>query len=144
MSFTKRLTNEELVATYNQAHLVVCPSLYEGFGLPAAEAMACGCAVVATDGGALPEVIGNAGVIVSKADAEKLASAISQLFKNETQTQNLRNIARTRILENFCWHKVARDLTAYYQNILSIKSSHAIQKKSLGSFSDSECSRAHS
>lgn len=143
VSFTKRLTNNELVATYNQAHLVICPSLYEGFGLPAGEAMACGCAVVATDGGALPEVIGHAGVIVAKADEVALADAIAMLFEDEEQTQNLRNIARTHILENFCWHKVARDLTAYYRRILRENSIRSIGKKPLDKPNDSECSRAH-
>ena len=117
VSFTQRLTNDELVATYNQAHLVICPSLYEGFGLPAGEAMACGCAVVATDGGALPEVVGDAGMIVPKANAEKLAMAISDLFENDQKTQHLREVARQRIVDNFCWNKVARDITVYYRKI---------------------------
>lgn len=121
VSFTQRLTNDELVTTYNQAHAVICPSLYEGFGLPAGEAMACGCAVIATDGGALPEVVGDAGIIVPKANAEKLAQAISNLFDDAQQTQYLQEISRQHIVNNFCWNKVARDLTVYYRKIRSQK-----------------------
>jgi len=146
VSFTQRLSNDELVTTYNQAHIVICPSLYEGFGLPAAEAMACGCAVVATDGGALPEVVGNAGIIVPKANAEKLATAISGLFENARQTQYLRETSRQRIVDNFCWNKVAQDLTAYYRNILNQKEQARELKQPselLTNNAKDECPRAH-
>lgn len=154
VSFTQRLTNDELVATYNQAHLVICPSLYEGFGLPAGEAMACGCAVIATDGGALPEVVGNAGIIVPKANAEKLAQAIRNLFEDAQQTQYLQEISRQHIVNNFCWNKVARDLTVYYRKIRDQKVQHQSPcgsslrennqpSKLLKNNIKDECSRAH-
>ncbi|MGB6836275.1 MAG: glycosyltransferase family 4 protein, partial [Dehalococcoidia bacterium] len=75
VAFSGRVRREELVELYNRATLVVCPSLYEGFGLPAAEAMACGTPVLATTGGALPEVVehGRTGWLVPPADSRALA-----------------------------------------------------------------------
>ena len=79
VTFTGRLPVEELARTHNEASLFVSPSLYEGFGLPAAEAMACGTPVVATTAGAFPEVIadGETGILVPPADARALADAIA-------------------------------------------------------------------
>ena len=62
--FVNGISTEQMVRYYAEAPIAVVPSVYEGFGLPAGEAMACGVPVVSTDGGALPEVVGDAGVIV--------------------------------------------------------------------------------
>ena len=64
VTFTGRISNDDFVREYARASVAVVPSVYEGFGLPAGEAMACGIPVIATTGGALPEVVGNAGVLV--------------------------------------------------------------------------------
>ena len=64
VKFVSGISTEQMVHYYAEATIAVVPSVYEGFGLPAGEAMACGVPVVSTDGGALPEVVGNAGVIV--------------------------------------------------------------------------------
>ncbi len=82
--FTGHLSTDELVRLYNQATLVVSPSLYEGFGLPAAESMACGTAVIATTGGAFPEVIdhGETGWLVPPGDSHALADAIRLLMED--------------------------------------------------------------
>jgi glycosyltransferase involved in cell wall biosynthesis len=73
VTFTGRITTEELVKHYCQAEVVVVPSLFEGFGLPAVEAMACGAPVVATTMGALPEVVGNdgAGVLIPPGECHR-------------------------------------------------------------------------
>jgi len=83
--FTGRIKNEEFAGYYSKATVAVVPSIYEGFGLPAAEAMACGVPLISTSGGALPEVVGNAGLIVPPADADALAREIVFLFKNPEQ-----------------------------------------------------------
>ena len=72
VTFKSDLSRKALAGEYQTATMLVSPSLYEGFGLPAAEAMSCGTPVIVSDGGALPEVGGNAAVIVPKGDAEAL------------------------------------------------------------------------
>lgn len=119
VSFTTGISSEQLVMEYNQARIAVCPSLYEGFGLPAGEAMACELPVVSTDGGALPEVIGDAGMVVPQANATALAQAIIHLLHHPEQAQALGERARERIVANFCWHRVAQQLTNYYREILA-------------------------
>ena len=78
VTFTGRI-DAELVRQYARAAMAVIPSVYEGFGLPAGEAMACGVPVISTTGGALPEVVGDAGILVPPAIAEALAAAITAL-----------------------------------------------------------------
>jgi len=116
--FVSGISTEELVKLYSEATLVVCPSLYEGFGLPAGEAMACGAAVISSNGGALPEVVGDAGVIVPKGDRKALAAAIAELLDNPEKRQSLGEAGRQRILETFCWDKAAQQFTRYYQRML--------------------------
>ncbi|WP_075184879.1 glycosyltransferase family 4 protein [Teredinibacter haidensis] len=121
ISFRSNISTEELVTEYNKATIALCPSLYEGFGLPAGEAMACGLPVVSSDGGALPEVVGNAGIIVKAGDAQALAEAVLQLLTNEQLRQTLANRARERVLKHFCWNRVAEQMTSYYNHILANK-----------------------
>lgn len=118
VTFVSGISTAELVARYNQSQLAVVPSLYEGFGLPAGEAMACGLPLVATDGGAIPEVVGDAALSVPAGDANAIAQAISQLFDKPAWRQMLATKARARIEENFCWQRVAAQLTAYYREQL--------------------------
>ncbi len=119
VSFVSGISSEDLAAEYNRASVAVCPSLYEGFGLPAGEAMACGLPVVSTNGGALPEVVGDAGVIVPAGDAEALAAAIHNLLDSPDHAKALGVRARQRIETHFCWDAVARQLTQYYQRVIT-------------------------
>ena len=79
----------------------------------------CGVPVVSTDGGALPEVVGDAGVIVPTADAEALAAAITGLLDNPAQRAELAQRGRERILSTFSWRVLAHTLTDYYENMLA-------------------------
>src|SRR5690606_34508589 len=101
LEITGRLPAAELVRRYRSATLVVVPSLYEGFGLPAAEAMACGTPVVATAAGALPEVMrtGGGGTVVAKGDPAALARAIDELLAQPARRAQLGKEARARIVE---------------------------------------------
>jgi glycosyltransferase involved in cell wall biosynthesis len=108
-----------MVRYYAQASVAVVPSIYEGFGLPAGEAMACGVPVVSTDGGALPEVVGDAGVIVPAKDAEALAEAIADLLRNPQRRETLSRQGRQRIEELFCWQVCARQMTDYYRQVIA-------------------------
>ena len=95
------------------------PSIYEGFGLPAGEAMACGVPVISTNGGALPEVVGDAGVLVPVRDAEALAEAIDSLLQDPQRRASLGTAGRQRILEQFSWDVCARDMEAYYRKVIA-------------------------
>ncbi|WP_370980175.1 glycosyltransferase family 4 protein [Agaribacterium sp. ZY112] len=114
--FHQRLSTEELVQLYNQSTVVVCPSIYEGFGLPAAEAMACGRAIVSSDGGALPEVIGQAGLIYKAGDSPALAKSIKRLLQDQELRTQLEKKARLRAVSTFSWQQVAHELNHYYQH----------------------------
>jgi glycosyltransferase involved in cell wall biosynthesis len=93
--------------------------VYEGFGLPAGEAMACGVPVVSTDGGALPEVVGDAGVIVPAKNVDALADAIAALLRDPARREALGARGKQRIEENFCWQVCARQMTEYYRQVLA-------------------------
>jgi len=80
VEFTGRIEYEEFAYYYAKATIAVIPSLYEGFGMPAGEAMACGVPVISTMGGALPEVVGDAGILVPTADSKALEHAIVSLL----------------------------------------------------------------
>ncbi|MDO6422054.1 glycosyltransferase family 4 protein [Saccharophagus degradans] len=121
ISFKSGLTTQALVEQYQTARIAVCPSLYEGFGLPAAEAMACGLAVVSSNGGALPEVVGDAGLVVEKGSSDAIANAIISLFSTPQKIENLGAKARERIEQTFSWHTVAQQLTQHYLKIIQTK-----------------------
>ncbi|HEY7773847.1 MAG TPA: glycosyltransferase family 4 protein [Marinagarivorans sp.] len=117
--FRHGLSETEMVEAYNRATLFVCPSLYEGFGLPAAEAMSCATAVVSSDGGALPEVIANAGTLVPAGDASALADAIAQLLDDTEQRAHYERLGRERALTTLSWPAVAQQYIALYQQAIN-------------------------
>jgi glycosyltransferase involved in cell wall biosynthesis len=119
--FTGRLTREELAQHYSAAQIAVVPSLYEGFGIPAAEAMACGTPVIATTGGALPEVVGNAGILVPPGSADALAVAIKQLLNDEEIQRRMSEAGRKRVEEKFNWEQAARRTLEVYQEVLTTR-----------------------
>jgi alpha-1,3-rhamnosyl/mannosyltransferase len=106
-----------LAHLYQGARVVVCPSLWEGFGLAALEAMACGAPVVAADRGALPEVVGDAGVLVDPASVDALREAMYTLAVQEPLRAALRarGLVRARA---FSWRYVAEATVAVYQEAL--------------------------
>jgi len=118
--FTGRVTTAELVRHYNRAEMLACPSLYEGFGLPAGEAMACGLPVAATTGGALPEVVegGVTGILVPPGDAPALAEAIRTLLGDPDLRRRMGQAGRERVLERFSWRKAALQTEAVYREVL--------------------------
>ncbi len=124
VDFLTGIPTAELVRHYSESTLVVVPSLYEGFGLPAGEAMACAAAVVSSDGGALPEVVGDAGVMVPAGDAVAMERAIESLLADPARREALGRAARARILESFCWRRAARSITALYERVLAADGNH--------------------
>lgn len=118
VSFCSGLSREEVAAEYARASVAVVPSLYEGFGLPAVEAMACGRPLVATTGGALPEVVGDAGELVPPADADALAEATGRILRQPEYAGDLARRARQRVENSFTWDCAAEKMEAVYRGLL--------------------------
>lgn len=118
--FMGRLPIDQLVRLYNQATIVVSPSLYEGFGLPAAEAMSCGKPVIATTGGAFPEIIDHdeTGWLVPPGNSRALADAIRLLMEDAALRDRLGRAGREAILRRFSWRKAAEETLAVYEELL--------------------------
>ncbi len=121
LQFVSGVETEEIVQLYAESSIVVVPSIYEGFGLPAGEAMACGVPVISTDGGALPEVVGDSGVIVPTRNETAIADAIEDLLEDPEKRNYLGRKGRSRIVERFSWQVAAKDMTGLYHCILGKK-----------------------
>ncbi len=114
------ISDEAMARLYGEAALAVVPSLYEGFSLPAIEAMACGVAVVATTGGAIPEVVGpDAGLLVAPNDPAALAGAITTLLDDPERRRTMGQAGRQRVMERFTWEVTARGTVACYEAVLA-------------------------
>jgi glycosyltransferase involved in cell wall biosynthesis len=98
--------------------MAIVPSVYEGFGFPAAEAMACGIPVVASDGGALPEVVGDAGVVVPARDERALARAIDALYSDKTRMKSLAAAGRSRVLREFNWARAVEKMVGVFRSFV--------------------------
>ena len=121
-----RVPQDELIRLYRSATVVVVPSRYEGFGLPAAEAMACGTPVVATNAGALAEVMatGRGGPTVQRDDAAALAEAVSGLLAAPDRRAQLGEEARDRIVEAYAWPSIARRTADVYHDVVRERAQH--------------------
>lgn len=122
ITFTGKIPIEKLVRLYSENEIAVCPSLYEGFGFPAAEAMACELPVIAATGGALPEVVGEhmkTGYLVQPRDPEALAEAIDHLIENPGLRIKMGKAARKRVLQEFSWPNAAREMVRVYEEVIS-------------------------
>ena len=120
VAFTGKISAESLRGFYNSSEVVVLPSLYEGFGLPAAEAMACGTPVVATRAGALPEVVGEeeGGILVPPRDPRALAAAILKILRDEALRKKMGVLGRQRVESLFTWPKVAERTVEVYKELI--------------------------
>ena len=115
------VSDDELACMYAEAQVAVVPSLYEGFSLPAIEAMACGVPLVATTGGALPEVVGSDGetaLLVTPDDAEALAAGIRRILDDDALAARLGEGGRQRVLGRFTWEATARGTAEQYRLLL--------------------------
>ena len=106
-----------LWALYRQATLLVYPSLYEGFGIPPLEAMACDCPVVCSNTSSLPEVVGSAAEYFDPLNGEMMAYAIERVATAPTRAAELRGLGRENI-RRFSWGKCAQEHLAVYQRLL--------------------------
>ena len=108
----------ELVRNYSMATMLVVPSVYEGFGLPAAEAMCCSTPVISTTAGALPEIVGDAGILVPPADTRALAEAIAGLLDNPDRRRHLGEMGRSRVMNMFNWRNTAKHTVEVYEEAI--------------------------
>ena len=118
------MTDERIVELYAEAELAVVPSLYEGFSLPAAEAMATGIAVVATTGGALPEVTGTDGETVLSCppgDSDALAATIRRGLDDPALRAKIGAAGRERVISRWSWAHTAKATVEQYRELLEMR-----------------------
>ena len=118
ITFTGFVPDADLPAIYSAADLFVFPSLYEGFGLPVLEAMACGAPVVTSNSSSLPEVAGDAALLVDPTSVGDLAEAMNALMQNEDLQRTLKTKG-PRQAAKFSWNKAARETLAVYRSVLA-------------------------
>jgi glycosyltransferase involved in cell wall biosynthesis len=115
--FTGFLEDNDLQKFYFLCDIYVCPSLLEGFGLTLVEAMAAGKPIIANNSSAIPEIIGDAGVLINSLDPELLARSIASLLKDDQNRKCLGIKAHKRFIQQFSWSVVANKLLDIYRNI---------------------------
>lgn len=123
IDFVSGVPDERIVELYSEAELAVVPSLYEGFSLPAIEAMCSGTPLVATDGGALPEVTGADGDTVfrcRKGDADDLAATVRSALANPIARERVGAAGRQRVLERWTWRRCAELTVEQYREVLAM------------------------
>ncbi len=128
ITFVSGVSDERIVELYAEAELAVVPSLYEGFSLPAIEAMATGTCLVATDGGALPEVTGTDGETVLQCpagDAEALAAAIRRGLDDADLRARVGAAGRRRVVERWSWRHCAQLTVEQYREVLAMPQNQA-------------------
>jgi glycosyltransferase involved in cell wall biosynthesis len=120
--FTGRVPERELVELLQRAAVVAIPSLYEGFSLPAIEAMACAAPLVTTDAGALPEVVGTrAGLRVRAGNVGELTAALNLVLDSPALGEQLGRAGRRRVIENYTWRATAQRTADWYAEVLQRK-----------------------
>ena len=119
--FTGYVTDERLISLYSEADLFVYPSLYEGFGLPPLEAMACGCPVVASNVTSIPEVCGDAAFYVDPYSVESISKGLSTLLTDRDLRQDLikKGFERAKL---FTWEKSAQEHIRVFEDVLRSRS----------------------
>ncbi len=114
--FTGFIPDEDLAYLYNAATLLVFPSLEEGFGLPAIEAMSCGTPVAASKTGSLPEVLGSVGRYFDPMNPEEMAAVIGNVLRDESARQQMKEDGLKRS-QNFLWKRAAEDTLAIFREL---------------------------
>jgi len=112
--------DEDLPALYSAAELFVFPSLYEGFGLPPLEAMACGTPVIASNTSSVPEVVGEAGILVEPRDVRVLAGAMERVLMDEGKQREMRDKGLQQAAR-FSWERAARETLQVYGEVANVE-----------------------
>lgn len=122
VEFVTGVPEHRIIELYSEAELAVVPSLYEGFSLPAIEAMACACPLVATTGGAIPEVVGADGetaMLVAPGDSEALAARIRDALADPEAARAIGRAGRDRVVSNWSWRHTAERTVEQYRILLA-------------------------
>ena len=118
VNFFSNLTQEDLRKTYCEAELAIIPSLYEGFGFAAIEAMACGVPLISSSGGALPEVIKDTGIIIPPKNVKEIYNSVDYLLSSPHIAKELAEKGLQRANSKFSWAAIAKKLEkVYYKEI---------------------------
>jgi glycosyltransferase involved in cell wall biosynthesis len=115
--FVDHPSQGDLARFYSAADVFVFPSLYEGFGMPPLEAMACGAPVAASNAASLPEVVGDAALLFDPLDVEAIAATILRVLGDEALAGDLRARGLARAAQ-FTWERAARDTAAVYERVM--------------------------
>lgn len=118
VTFTGRIEAKDFARHYAETTMAVIPSLYEGFGMPAGEAMACGVPVISTSGGALPEVVGDAGILVPPADSKALRQAIVALLDDPERRRQMGEAGLERVVNSLTWRHAAEKTVGVYREAI--------------------------
>jgi glycosyltransferase involved in cell wall biosynthesis len=120
--FVSGVNELALLQLYSEAEVAVVPSLYEGFSLPAIQAMACGVPLVATTAGALPEVVGRdgeTGLMVRPGDPTALAAALERALGDAALRERLAVAGRARVVDRFTWLRTAEGISREYRRVMA-------------------------
>ena len=118
ISFHSGLSQSEVVSLYSSSHICVIPSLYEGFGFGAGEAMACELPLISTQSGGLREVIGQEAVVIESASSKAIVKAVRDLFSNKEKQLALSRAGRKRMENEFNWIKAAKTYEEIYSKTI--------------------------
>jgi len=124
--FVTGISDSDLAELVASSEVAVVPSLYEGFSLPAVEHMASGTPLIASRTGALPEVTGDAAILVSPGDPEELAAALRRLQDSPRERQRLSAAALARVQERFAWSAVAKATVVEYHRAIAVTGEPAV------------------
>ncbi len=122
VSFKTNLTNQEVSDEYASSQIAIVSSLYEGFGFPVGEAMACAVPLIATDVASIPEITGPYAEMIAPESHEDIFNSLDDIFQNYDHYMKKANLGRDHILQNFSWSVIAN---SYIDHISSILTSHA-------------------
>jgi glycosyltransferase involved in cell wall biosynthesis len=124
--FVSGISDEELGELLASAEIAAVPSLYEGFSLPAVEHMASGTPLVASRTGALPEVVGDAAILVEPGDVEELAAVFRRLHDSPEERERVGAAGYARVQERFTWSAVARATVGHYRDAIARRRTGAV------------------
>ena len=116
--FANQIADDQLPALYNHALVLVTPSFYEGFGLPALEAMACGTVPIVSNVASLPEIVGDVGILIDPHDIGTIASAIKRCL-SDSRWRESQSVAGIERAKQFRWQETAATVQQVYQAVLS-------------------------
>ena len=119
ISFKSNLSEEEIVDIYHTSQIAVIPSLYEGFGFGAGEAMACGTPLISTDSGGLKDVIGDSAIKIASGSIEEIENKIISLFQDPKQREKLSLKGRSRMEDLFDWKITALNYIKVFEEIIN-------------------------